>query len=168
MATHRLLKSHNSVKGIVMDYPPNPDTFYPIVWNIVRQIPSGVVSTYGQIASMIPPPPGVDPVDYDRLGPRWVGKAMNAVSSKDDPEVPWQRVINGQGGISLPEGSEAAIEQRIRLEREGLNFDKKDHIDLNVASWDGPDDEWLRANGLFKPRSLKKTPKTKPQQPTLF
>jgi methylated-DNA-protein-cysteine methyltransferase-like protein len=151
-----------------MDYPPNPDTFYPIVWNIVRQIPSGVVSTYGQIASMISPPPGVDPVDYDRLGPRWVGKAMNAVSGKDDPTVPWQRVINGQGGISLPEGSKSAIEQRRRLENEGLTFDKKEHIDLNIASWDGPDEDWLSENGLFKPRSLKKPAKAKPQQPTLF
>jgi methylated-DNA-protein-cysteine methyltransferase-like protein len=151
-----------------MDFPPNPDTFYPIVWNIVRQIPSGVVSTYGQIASMIPPPPGVDPTDYERLGPRWVGKAMNAVSGKDDPTVPWQRVINSQGGISLPAGSAAALEQHARLLREGLTFDKRERIDLNIAGWDGPDEDWLRENDLFPPRPLKKPPKTDPGQLTLF
>jgi methylated-DNA-protein-cysteine methyltransferase related protein len=152
----------------VIDYPPDPDTFYPLVWKIVAQIPSGVVSTYGQIASMIPPPAGVDPTDYEHIGPRWVGKAMNAVSSRDDPAVPWQRVINSQGGISLPEGSKAAIEQRIRLEREGLTFDQRGRVDIKTAGWDGPDEDWLRENGLFPPRPLKKPPADKPKQPTLF
>lgn len=151
-----------------MDYPPDPDTFYPLVWHIVRQIPLGVVSTYGQIASMIPPPAGVDPQDYERLGPRWVGKAMNAVSGKDDPTVPWQRVINSQGGISLPAGSKAALEQRIRLEREGLIFDNRDQIDLNLAGWDGPDAGWLRENDLNPPRPLKKPPKADSGQLPLF
>lgn len=36
--------------------PPDPEAYSRIVWDIVRQIPSGAVSTYGQIASMIPPP----------------------------------------------------------------------------------------------------------------
>jgi methylated-DNA-protein-cysteine methyltransferase related protein len=151
-----------------MDFPPNPDTFYPMVWNIVRQIPSGVVSTYGQIASMIPPPSGVEPTDYERLGPRWVGKAMNAVSGKDDPTVPWQRVINSQGGISLPAGSAAALEQHARLLREGLTFDKRERIDLNIAGWDGPDEDWLRENDLFPPRPLKKPPKKESGQLSLF
>lgn len=151
-----------------MDYPPDPDSFYPLVWNIVRQIPSGVVSTYGQIASMIPAPPGVEPADYDRLGPRWVGKAMNAISGKDDPTVPWQRVINSQGGISLPAGSRAALEQCARLELEGLTFDAHERIDLNTAGWDGPDEDWLRECGLFAPRPLKKPPKPDSGQLTLF
>ena len=151
-----------------MDFPPDPATFYPIVWNVVRQIPSGVVSTYGQIASMLPPPAGVDAVDFERLGPRWVGKAMNAVSSKDDPAIPWQRVVNGQGGISLPAGSGAALEQRARLEREGLAFDKNGRLNLNLVGWDGPDSSWLRDNGLRMPRSLKKPSSDNPDQLKLF
>ena len=35
--------------------PPNPKSFFQIVWDIVLQIPAGKVSSYGQIASMIPP-----------------------------------------------------------------------------------------------------------------
>jgi methylated-DNA-protein-cysteine methyltransferase-like protein len=139
-----------------MDFPPDPSTFYPMVWNIVRQIPPGIGSTYGQIASMIPAPAGVDPSDYDRLGPRWVGKAMNAVSSKDDPSIPWHRVVNAQGGISLPAGSAAAVQQRLRLEKEGLSFDKNGRIDLNTVGWDGPDESWLRENGLYRPHPLRK------------
>ena len=50
---------------------------------------------------MIPPPPGLDPDQYRRLSPRWAGSAMNACPE----DVPWQRVINSQGMISLPPGS---------------------------------------------------------------
>ncbi|MDQ7034445.1 MAG: MGMT family protein, partial [Anaerolineae bacterium] len=40
--------------------PPNDD-FFETVWLIVKQIPEGVVSSYGQIATMIPPMPEVTP-----------------------------------------------------------------------------------------------------------
>jgi methylated-DNA-protein-cysteine methyltransferase-like protein len=138
--------------------PPDPEAYSRIVWDIVRQIPSGVVSTYGQIASMIPPPQGVDPDDYARLAPVWVGKALNAVSAADAPDIPWQRVVNGQGGISLPEGSRAAAEQRARLEREGATFDKNGRVSLQRLGWDGPDANWLKARGLLPPRPLKTRP----------
>ena len=71
---------------------------------------------------MLPVPPGVSPQDYERLGPVWVGKAMHAISAQDDPTIPWQRVINSQGGISLPAGSRLAREQQRRLQREGVQF----------------------------------------------
>jgi methylated-DNA-protein-cysteine methyltransferase-like protein len=135
--------------------PPDPKRYAQIVWDIVTQIPRGVVSTYGQIASMIPPPPGVEALDYVRLAPLWVGKALNAVSASDEPGIPWQRVINGQGGISLPEGSRAALEQRARLENEGVTFDEKGRVDLKTFGWDGPPDDWLAARGLLPPRQLK-------------
>jgi methylated-DNA-protein-cysteine methyltransferase related protein len=151
-----------------MELPPDPMSYYKIVWEIVRQVPSGVVTTYGQIASMIPPPETINPPDYDRIAPRWVGYAMNASSSADldsktTPDgktpIPWQRVINSKGGISLPKGSHSANEQRIRLEAEGVQFDENELVDLNVYGWDGPDDNWLRERKLYKPRSIKKTPK---------
>lgn len=151
-----------------MNYPPDPEKFNATVWLIVRQIPAGIVSTYGQIASMIPPPRGVDATDYERLGAVWVGKAMNAVSGKDDGTIPWQRVINSQGGISLPEGSKAAIEQRQRLAREGVTFEKNGRINLNTYGWDGPDTDWLQENNLLKPRVLKKPGSEKPGQLSLF
>lgn len=151
-----------------MNTPPDSQAFNPLVWKIVQQIPTGVVSTYGQIASMIPAPPGVDQDDYDRYGAIWVGKAMNAVSSQDDPDIPWQRVINSQGGISLPEDSRAAVEQRLRLEREGLTFDKHGRVSLNTFGWEGPDAAWLRANHLLTPRPLKKPKDENSGQMKLF
>lgn len=151
-----------------MNFPPDTKTYFDIVWMIVRQIPSGIVSTYGQIASMIPAPTGVDEMDYERLGAVWVGKAMNAVSSADDTDIPWQRVINSQGGISLPEGSKAAIEQRRRLENEGVKFSGAGKINLNTYGWDGPDADWMREYRLHTPKPLKKPSDDNPGQMKLF
>jgi len=135
---------------------PNIDLFNPVVWDIVRQIPRGEVATYGQIAGMIPPPDGVNPADYARLGPRWVGDAMNAVSGVDEPTVPWHRVINARGGISLPPESRAAKTQRLRLEAEGVVFGKKDTCNLEEFGWNGPDADWLNAHGLLPAKPLRK------------
>ncbi len=147
---------------------PEPLTYYQIVWDIVRQVPYGQVTTFGQIASMIPPVAGVEPEVYERLAPRWVGDAMNAVSRVDEPTVPWHRVINGRGMISLPDESKAAALQRARLHAENILFDAKERVDLDVFGWEGPDTAWLDANHLNAPRSLKKTPPTGPQQLNLF
>lgn len=141
-----------------INLPPDSQAFFQTVWQIVRQIPSGIVSTYGQIASMIPPPAGIEADDYKRLGAVWVGKAMNAVSAADTPDVPWQRVVNSQGGISLPEGSAAAREQRRRLIGEGVTFDQRGRLNLEQVGWNGPDADWLAAHGLLMPTPLKKNP----------
>lgn len=135
----------------------DPMPFFRKVWDIVRQVPHGRVTTFGQIASMLPAPPGIEPNDYDKLGPRWVGDAMNAVSRVDEPTVPWHRVINSQGRVSLPEESISAAQQRARLKSEGV-MDTREQVDLNRFGWDGPDEAWLREHGLSKPRSLKKAP----------
>lgn len=139
-----------------MQNPPNPDGFNALVWRIVQQIPAGQVSTYGQIASMLPAPAGVSDDEAERFGPVWVGKAMNAVSGREDTPIPWQRVINSQGGISLPEGSQAALEQRRRLLAEGVRFDGKGRVDLDAFGWEGPPAAWLRENSLRTPRSLRR------------
>ncbi len=138
-------------------------TYDRIVWKIVWQIPPGHVLTYGQIAAMIPPPDGVDVPGYERIAPRWVGYAMrrcmtDAVNNPDDPEapsIPWQRVINSQGKISLPEGSYDAAQQAVRLEAEGVVFDRQGRVDFRRFGWEGPDDAWLQANGLLRPYSLR-------------
>lgn len=147
---------------------PDPNAYYALVWEIVQQIPSGVVATYGQIAAMIPCPPGVEPEAYRRLGPRWVGDAMNAVSGADEVAIPWHRVINSRGGISLPPESTAAAVQRGRLRHEGVEFNAREVTDLDVYGWEGPDQPWLDERGLFAPPSLKKPPAEGPQQLSLF
>jgi methylated-DNA-protein-cysteine methyltransferase-like protein len=134
--------------------PPDPTTFNQLVWDIVRQIPEGQVSTYGQIASAIPPPEGVEPPTYDRMAARWVGSAMR--DTPDGSGVPWHRVINSRGAISLPAGSAAADRQRMRLEAEGVTFNDSGRVDFEVVGWDGPDPSWLAARGLLPPKPLRR------------
>ncbi|OGO28081.1 MAG: hypothetical protein A2136_05700 [Chloroflexi bacterium RBG_16_54_11] len=113
--------------------PPRRDEFNKKVWAIVRQIPPGKVSTYGQIAALIGPPSGMDPKSYLAYGARWVGTAM-----ADCPQdVPWQRVINSQGKVSLRPGV-GGSRQRELLESEGVIFDDRDRVDLKTYAWAGP------------------------------
>jgi methylated-DNA-protein-cysteine methyltransferase related protein len=113
--------------------PPGRDEFNRKVWALVRQIPPGMVSTYGQIASYLPPPPGMDPKSYLAFGARWVGGAM-----ADCPQdVPWQRVINSKGKVSLRPGGGGNL-QRELLEGEGVEFDEHERVDLKRYAWAGP------------------------------
>lgn len=148
-----------------MYQPPDPAPYHARVWEIVRQIPEGAVSTYGQIASMIPAPAGVPPEQYARLSPRWVGSAMRHLPPGSD--VPWHRVINSQGKISLPRGSASADVQRGRLEMEGVEFDEAGRVDFNRCGWGGPPAGWLDEHGLLPPRPLR-TRAPRDDQPSLF
>jgi methylated-DNA-protein-cysteine methyltransferase-like protein len=131
--------------------PQDQSVYYARVWEIVRQIPEGRVTTYGQIAAMIPPPVDEDASRYTAFGPRWVGGAMAAC-----PEgVPWQRVINSQGKISLGRG-EAALIQRSLLEEEGVQFDERERVDLSRFGWGGPPESWLNERGLLPPPGFSK------------
>jgi methylated-DNA-protein-cysteine methyltransferase related protein len=113
--------------------PPDPIIFNHLVWDIVRQVPPGKVATYGQVARLLPPPPGMDPKTYQAFSPRWVGGAMAACPD----DVPWQRVINSKGEISPRPGAE---QQRRLLEEEGIQFNDRDRIDLKVFGWQASSD----------------------------
>ncbi len=113
--------------------PPNRGDFQQLVWEIVRQVPPGRVTTYGFIASLIPPPSGVDAADYRAWGARWVGSAMAACPD----DVPWHRVINSQGKISLKPGS-GGQHQRELLAAEGIEFTHGERVDLRRYAWEGP------------------------------
>jgi len=123
--------------------PRNRPAFNALVWEIARQIPPGKVCSYGKIASLVPPPPGMSHKDYQAWGARWVGGAMAACPA----DVPWQRVLNSQGKISLRQGG-GGNEQRRLLEEEGVPFDERGRVDLSRYGWEGPDPAWLAAHGL--------------------
>ena len=99
---------------------------FPRIYDVVRQVPRGKVTTYGDVAHLVGQ--GCDA--------RLVGYAM--ANCPDD--VPWQRVINAQGKISLQ--GEAAQKQRMRLEAEGITFDARGKIDFKRFRWSGPGDEF--------------------------
>lgn len=104
--------------------------YYEQVWALVKKVPTGRVTTYGQIAAMLPVLKGISADDYKTYASRWVGMAM--ASSPDD--VPWQRVINSQGKVSPR--AEAAKQKQL-LEEEGVLF-KNDRLDLKHYQWHGP------------------------------
>jgi methylated-DNA-protein-cysteine methyltransferase-like protein len=141
--------------------PPLPkaarDVFFSQVWLIARQVPPGQVTTYGQIAAFIPSPPGIDEERHLAYRARWAGAAMAAAPE----DVPWQRVVNGQGKISeRPD----ADQQRQLLEAEGVTFSPAGKIDLKRFGWPGPAADWLRAHGLL---AAPEGPSA-PHQPGLF
>ena len=98
---------------------------YHQVYELVRLIPPGRVATYGQIAAYV-----------DRCTPRMVGYAMAA--SPPDQDVPWHRVINSQGMVSIRANGERDMLQRLLLEAEGVFFNKNGKVDLNAVGWKGP------------------------------
>jgi len=89
----------------------------------IKRIPEGEVATYGQIAAMAGDPGAT----------RLVVWALRAYS--DGEKLPWHQVINGRGEISLR--GEGAELQRALLEREGVRFDERGRIPLDLFRWRG-------------------------------
>ena len=119
--------------------PPNPESFYAHVWEIVRQIPRGKVATYGQIAKLLPPPNGVEIETYVAFGPLWVGGAL----AHCPEDVPWQRVVNSKGEISERDGA-GARRQRLMLEEEKVFFNDRGRIYLKQFGWKGTSGDVLQ------------------------
>jgi methylated-DNA-protein-cysteine methyltransferase-like protein len=65
-----------------------------------------------------------------------VGYAMASTPSGSD--VPWHRVINSRGTISLSPESDGHQLQRAMLESEGVVFDERGRVDLERFGWTGP------------------------------
>lgn len=116
--------------------------FYKQVWDQARQVPHGKVATYGQIAQRLPLPQGLKAEEYREYSARWVGDAMAACPR----DVPWQRIINGQGKVS--KRVEAQKQQQL-LEEEGILF-ASDKLNLKVYQWQFDDkEEQLSQASLF-------------------
>ena len=110
--------------------PRTPSAREPAGWSrfyaVVRRIPRGRVATYGQVAALAGRPGHA----------RQAGYALHALG--EHTTVPWHRVVNAQGRLSLARrGLDAAFEQRFRLEREGIAFDARGRIPLDRYRWKG-------------------------------
>ena len=103
---------------------PAPSSRYQAIYAVVLRIPKGRVATYGQVARLAGMPGQA----------RLVGYALSAL--KGQLPVPWHRVVNAQGRISCrSDGSSAGLEQRLRLESEGVCFDGQGRIPLDRFLW---------------------------------
>ena len=97
--------------------------FDSAVYALVGQIPKGQVATYGQLAALLGAPRAA----------RAVGYAVKRCPSG----IPWQRVLNARGGISLRANVGGMVTQRILLEHEGVPL-RRGRADLTRYRWAGP------------------------------
>ena len=91
--------------------------------DLIKAIPRGKVATYGQIAALA----------GNYRGARQVARVLHSSSDKDG--LPWHRVINGRGRISLPRGRGFEKQKRL-LGREGVCVNALGRIDLRDFQWD--------------------------------
>jgi len=94
---------------------------YQAIYSVVRRIPPGRVASYGQVAAVA----GLT------TAARQVGYALHALPPGST--VPWHRVLNAQGVISLRDHH--ALTQRMLLMREGVAFDARARVDLTRFGW---------------------------------
>lgn len=118
--------------------------FYDQVYAVVRRIPRGKVTSYGRIAKMLGRPNAA----------RAVGYALNALKDKqNDPnytDIPWQRVINSQGRISIVNREHSINDQAERLRAEGVAVDKNLRVDLEAYLWEGL--HWAEIDDILQGR----------------
>ena len=109
---------------------------YQRIYTLVMGVPRGKVATYGQIAKLA------------GCSARQAGYAM-AVAPTDT--VPWHRVINSRGQISIRSDGLIDAEQQRLLDNEGIQFDSKGRVDLIRFQWQGPDQSWWADQMLDPP-----------------
>ncbi|MCY4228924.1 MAG: MGMT family protein [Gammaproteobacteria bacterium] len=112
-------------------------SLYARIYQIVAQIPHGKVINYGSIANVI------------GCSARQVGYAMASIPN--DLDLPWHRVVNSRGEISMRKQGHGDLDQKRLLIEEGVLFDSTGRIDLEHHCWrmnqDVLDRETLEACG---------------------
>lgn len=93
------------------------------VWRIVRRVPRGHVISYGGVAALMGAPRAA----------RAVGRALCALPEGSD--VPWWRVINRNGEISIRCMIHGPQVQRALLEGENVRFDRHGRVDWRRYGW---------------------------------
>ncbi len=112
----------------------------PLLYAVIRRIPRGRVASYGQVAALA------------GLGghARRVGYALHALPPGS--RVPWQRVLNARGEVSLRAEPGAERLQRLLLEAEGVVFDARGRVDLARFGWQPAGPSGGRRKPPAKPR----------------
>lgn len=105
----------------------NPEVgFAERVEALVRQIPRGRVMTYGQLAAL--------------AGSAYAARVVGGIAHFGDPDLPWQRVVNKQGGLAsgYPGGRDG---HKQVLEAEGVAVSADYYISISELLWWPPGDE---------------------------
>ena len=97
--------------------------FFERVYEVVQQIPEGMVATYGQIARLVGEPRKA----------RYVGYALH--SNPRPGEIPCHRVVFADGRLASGFAFGGEGVQRRLLEDEGIAFLDDTHVDLEACRW---------------------------------
>ena len=108
-----------------MKKEPARGDLYEAIYDIVRAIPPGRVTSYGAIAAAL----GV------KSGARLVGYAMN-LSHTVHPFVPAHRVLNRNGLLTGKHHFGAPDAMQKLLEAEGVKIEKDAAVDFETLFWD--------------------------------
>jgi len=100
-------------------------SFFQDVWDVVRQIPKGRVTTYGAIATYL----------GTKSSARMVGWAMNA-SFTVRPKVPAQRVVNRNGMLSGKAHFATPMLMEELLQKEGITVEQDKIVNFSQHFWD--------------------------------
>lgn len=99
------------------------DGFFNRVYGMVRQVPRGMVATYGQIAKL---------VDEPRRA-RYVGYALHV--NPEPGDIPCHRIVFADGRLAEGFAFGGPEAQRALLEDEGVAFLANGHVDLQASRW---------------------------------
>jgi methylated-DNA-protein-cysteine methyltransferase-like protein len=110
---------------------------YKKIWEQAALIPAGQVASYGQVAKQAGLP---------RRGARMVARAVAAAPR--EMELPWHRIVNAQGCISIPKTSARYEQQQELLRAEGVPV-KNGKLDIDKHGWSPTLDELLWGPGMF-------------------
>lgn len=105
-----------------MDYLPKMSNLKKRIYDIVKEIPTGKVATYGEIANKL------------KIDPRIVGWMLH---QNKDSSVPCHRVVDRNGRLAPNFVFDGFVEQRRRLEVEGVKFVDEMHVNLSKCLWKG-------------------------------
>jgi len=98
------------------------NTFTRQIVDVIRAIPKGRVTSYGRVAALAGNPRAA----------RQVSRILHTMSQKH--ELPWHRVVNASGRISLPKGRGYEL-QKALLESEGVFVSSSGAVDLSTYLW---------------------------------
>ena len=101
--------------------PRVDEAFKERVYSLVAQIPRGRVMTYGQIAAI--------------CGAAWAAWEVGQIAHTGSADLPWQRVVNKQGGLAAgwPNGGRQA--HKVALEADGVTVSDDFRVDISKLLW---------------------------------
>jgi len=110
---------------------------YRKIWEQAALIPPGRVASYGQIAKQAGLP---------RRAARMIARAVGA--APQDMNLPWHRIVNAQGRISIPRTSSGFERQQALLREEGVDV-SDGQLDMDLYRWNPTLDELVWGPGML-------------------